>query len=239
MFRKILKPLVRSLPSALRRSVTACDTLANKLGHLKSCTRNECVDPAGNPTPWYTYPAIEYLSTIDFSESTAFEYGCGNSTLFWSRIAKRVIAVEDCAEWHEKIKSRMPNNVSLRLSPDRDDYIRSVLDPSFAGPAPLDIIIVDGKHRFDCALAATGRLAQNGLLILDNSDWYPNTCELLRGHGFIQIDMMGFGPINEYTWSTSLFLRPDFRPRKHRRHASIGGITKDAPDDKRTVTNVQ
>ncbi len=31
--------------------------------------------------PWYTYPAIEYLLSIDLSEMDVFEYGCGNSRL--------------------------------------------------------------------------------------------------------------------------------------------------------------
>ena len=34
-----------------------------------------CVDRDGNPLPWYTYPAIEYLSQFDYGEKTIFEDG--------------------------------------------------------------------------------------------------------------------------------------------------------------------
>ena len=40
-----------------------------------------CLDRNGNPIPWYTYPAIEYLSQFDYSRKTIFEFGCGNSSL--------------------------------------------------------------------------------------------------------------------------------------------------------------
>lgn len=43
-----------------------------------------CVDRDGNPLPWYTYPAIEYLSQFDYGEKTIFEFGCGYSSLFWA-----------------------------------------------------------------------------------------------------------------------------------------------------------
>lgn len=56
------------------------------------------------------------------------------------------------------------------------------------------------------APAAVAFLRPGGLMILDNSDWYPNTAAYLRERGLIQIDMHGFGPVNPYTWTTSLFL---------------------------------
>lgn len=36
---------------------------------------------AGEEVPWYTYPAIEYLSHLDLSGFRVFEYGSGNSTI--------------------------------------------------------------------------------------------------------------------------------------------------------------
>ena len=33
-----------------------------------------CVDKDGNPIPWYTYPAIEYLSQFDYSDKKIFEF---------------------------------------------------------------------------------------------------------------------------------------------------------------------
>ena len=47
------------------------------------------------------------------------------------------------------------------------------------------------------------------MLILDNSDWYPNSVAFLQENlRWIQIDFHGFGPIDNYTWTTSIFVNP-------------------------------
>ena len=47
------------------------------------------------------------------------------------------------------------------------------------------------------------------MLVLDNSDWYPNTVRFLQEKlGWMQIDFHGYGPINNYTWTTSIFVNP-------------------------------
>ena len=43
-----------------------------------------CMDRDGNPLPWYTYPAIEYLRQFDYKDKKVFEFGCGFSSLFWA-----------------------------------------------------------------------------------------------------------------------------------------------------------
>ncbi len=50
------------------------------------------------------------------------------------------------------------------------------------------------------------------MIILDNSDWYKNTAKLLRDKlDLIEVDFHGFGPINNYTWTTSIFFSRNFR----------------------------
>ena len=46
------------------------------------------------------------------------------------------------------------------------------------------------------------------MLIFDNSDWYPKTISKLddRLKHWVQVDFSGFGPINGYTWTTSIFI---------------------------------
>ena len=83
-------------------------------------------------------------------------------------------------------------------------FSRALFDRATAGD--LDVIIIDGEHRLECAKAARSRLRHDGLMILDNSDWFERTAEFLRGTDLIEVDMSGFGPINGYTWTTSFFL---------------------------------
>lgn len=64
-----------------------------------------------------------------------------------------------------------------------------------------------------CAVAIADKLKSGGLVILNNSDWYPNTAKVLRDHGLIQVDYPDFRPDHWYRCNTSLFLHPKFRPK--------------------------
>jgi len=222
------------LPHYLRRTFQSWKILAFGYGHLRTCRRWECRDANGNPLPWYTYPAIDYLRRLDTSGMRVFEYGCGFSTLFWAAKSKSVVSIEDNSEWFQKVKSSMPGNVSLHLIRDPDQYIHAINDKTVGTDELYDVIIIDAKHRNETARAAIARVSPGGLLILDNSDWYPETATLLSASGFTRIDMIGFGPINSYTWCTSLFLKPGFRPNIIEGKL-IGSIPCKAEDDQPRV----
>ena len=223
--------LRKLLPRADRGGLACLDILETQFGHARSRRERACVNADGAPIPWYTYPAIEYLQQLDFSRSAVFEYGCGNSTLFWGQRASRVVSVENDPEWHARVQSQISQApIDLRLVTERDPYVRCVHD---AGP-PFDVIVVDGRHRFACAREAVAALRQGGFILLDNSDWYPRTAEMLRAADLVEVDLSGFGPINDYTWTTSLFLHRAFspRPRTDRQPTpSIGASVQSADDD--------
>jgi hypothetical protein len=71
------KPLERVLPrpasSLVRSVVTAVITpvdFAFRSGHARSSFANRAVTAGGQPLPWYTYPAIDFLQARDFSDRT-------------------------------------------------------------------------------------------------------------------------------------------------------------------------
>ncbi len=67
---------------------------------------------------------------------------------------------------------------------------------------------------------------------MDNTDWYPNTGRDLRAAGFWQVDFSGFGPVNDFTWTTSVFLGPGRRLQDQFPAARpVGGIVQVAKDD--------
>jgi len=91
----------------------------------------------------------------------------------------------------------------------------------------FDIIVIDGNHRFSCAKKAIQKLSEGGMIVLDNSDWYPKTSEFLRNQDLIEIDFHGLAPINNYTWTTSIFLKRNysFSPLTDRQPMTpIGGL---------------
>lgn len=172
-----------------------------------------CVDRDGRPIPWYTYPAIEYLSQFDYGRKKIFEFGCGYSSLFWADRAERVISIEDNPKWFAKWQEEFKrNNLDIRWRDEGEIYEKAI----FEDDCFYDVIVVDGKRRAECAAAAVQKLAPGGLIILDDSDRintsqeYVRAAEALKAADLIQVDFYGFCPMNCYTKTTSLFLSRDF-----------------------------
>jgi hypothetical protein len=187
-------------------------------GFLQSVATERPMDANGAPYPWYTYPAIDYLRQLDFSDKTVFEYGCGQSTLFWAARAAGVVSVEHDAEWYERVRGQVPGNCTLLHVAQFDDYAAAIQ----RFDQPFDVIVIDGvvtgNTRLKCARAAVPQLRPGGLIILDNSDWLPESARHLRQAGLLEVDMTGFAPGNDYTCTTSFFFDRAFAvtPREDR-----------------------
>ncbi len=172
-----------------------------------------CVDRDGNPIPWYTYPAIEYLSQFDYAEKTIFEFGCGYSSLFWARRAKRVVSIEDNPKWFDKWRGEFNEpNLEVKWRDEGEGYYNAIFEEG----QKYDVIVVDGKRRADCARCAVQAMTDDGMIILDDSDRintsqeYKDAVAALRAANLLQVDFYGFCPMNNYTKTTSLFLSRKF-----------------------------
>lgn len=191
-------------------------------GHAETRHRQEPVWTDGSPIPWMSYPAIAYLEQLDFSDRQVFEYGAGNSTRFWAARARVVISVEHDPAWRAQVASDLPSNAELLEREGGEAYAQSVVHRS-----PHDVIIVDGRWRYDCSMACPPHLAPGGMIILDNAERFPAITRHFRALGFLQIDMIGHGPQNLYHWATSVFLSrdADFRPRRPIQPRMLPGMT--------------
>jgi hypothetical protein len=187
----------------VKKQIRNFRSLASNYGQWRSIRDWSSVDKDGNPIPWYTYPATEYLSHLDFSKLSIFEYGSGNSTLWWAKRSKSVTAVEDDEFWYTKVRSNLGiDSIEYLLEIEKDRYISS-------SAKDADIFIIDGKHRRECAEHVASCEREGVMIILDNSDWYPKTTNYIRNTlSWMQIDFHGFEPINNYTWTTSIFVNP-------------------------------
>ena len=103
----------------------AVEMLQKEFALERSVDEKVCIDKNGNPIPWYTYPAIEYLSQFDFSDKTVFEFGCAYSSVFWAERAKKVISVEDNPIWYARWKSEFKNSKSALVSSNLSAQERS------------------------------------------------------------------------------------------------------------------
>jgi hypothetical protein len=208
----ITKIFGKLIPAKIKKELINFRILASEYGQYKTIKTWDCVDKHQNKIPWYTYPAIEYLNNLDFSNKVIFEYGSGNSSSYWSKKSKLVISVEHDKEWYKKVKSTLNNNQQLLLSKDNTEYENSILNKS----QKFDVIIIDGIRRPECSkviVSALNKDSEEGfMVILDNSDWYQETSKFLREElNLIEVDFHGFGPINNYTWTTSIFLSRNFK----------------------------
>jgi hypothetical protein len=201
-------------------------TFEGQFGHMLSRRTRLPVTTDGEPLPWYTYPAIEYLKQLDFRAKDVFEFGAGNSSRFWAQRARSVTSVEINSEWHATVEKHKLKNQVVMLEENERAYSLAITRCA----SNFDVIIIDGAQRLECAKNALPHLRPGGMVILDNSDWHPKTAALLRDADLIEIDFIGFGPVNNYTWATSLFLHRAARivPRSARLpEYGIGSLTQD------------
>ena len=199
------------------------DLLEVQYGHAKSHRLWQSINANNEPIPWMTYPAVEYLNQLDFRDKRIFEYGSGNSSLYWRERAQHVTSIENNLEWYNHLKLLVKSNHKLVFASDTERYVQSIAKENRL----FDVIVIDGIERLACAKIAVDFLALNGMIIFDNSDWYPTTCAFLRTLDLIQIDFHGFSPINQYILTTSLFLRRqfDFKPLQDSQpYHAIGSI---------------
>lgn len=86
--------------------------LRNK-GWQKSLSVGGSVARDATPIPWITYPATMMLQRIAAPDHKVLEYGCGNSSLWWSRRVQSIVAVEHDKAWAEKVSAAAPENLAI------------------------------------------------------------------------------------------------------------------------------
>ncbi len=121
--RRLLGSLMHRLFPAFARGRANARILAYGHGQARSIRARRPVDAAGNPLPWYTYPAIEYLSQFDWRGASVFEFGTGYSSRFWAARAARVEAVENDPHWHAELSAHPMPGLTIHLRTEKDAYL--------------------------------------------------------------------------------------------------------------------
>jgi len=178
-------------------------------GWFRSRREQRCVDLAGNPIPWLTYPAIEFLARRVRPDLTVFEYGSGASTLWWASRVARVVAVEHDAGWARDLSGRLPANASVHHVPleGGEGYARAAAAQGML----FDVVVIDGRDRVRCVPAAIEALRPAGVIVFDNTDrpQYAEGDRLLAAAGFRRIDFVGMAPMSDQKTQTSIYYRSD------------------------------
>lgn len=179
----------------------------HETGWMRSAVERVPVDHDGNPIPWLAYPAIEFLQARIDPGWRVFEFGSGNSTLWWAERVAEVVAVEHYEPWFERMAPRVPGNVRLQLRSHHP--VGLYADSPVTSGGRFHVLVIDGRERVACARSAPPALRPDGVIVFDNTDRdrYRPGLEAMAQAGFRRIDFRGLGPVNAGSGVTSVLYR--------------------------------
>lgn len=175
-------------------------------GWYKSFIYKRPIDKNGQPIPWLNYAFLDFIQPRLKKTFVMFEYGSGNSTLWFSQYIQHIDSVEHDKDWYHQILSKLPLNSTLYFkSLETDDYEKCILFTAHY----YDMVLIDGRKRLECAQASVQKLKKDGVIILDNSEHYPKIFDFLKSQGFKEITFSGLAPIVPLKTNTSIFYRTE------------------------------
>jgi hypothetical protein len=150
---------------------------------------------------WMGEEEIELIERHLKPDFSMLEYGCGGSTLHFSRLVKNYYSIESNNEWADKILNQSPENVNMVLSlpeatedvikiceremKEREDYSWDTLfNTSFYRifkeyinshehfNSRFDAVLIDGRARQHCARAVHGVIDENAVVFVH--DFFSN-----------------------------------------------------------------
>ena len=172
-------------------------------GWYLSYKSGSSVDKDNNPIPWMTYSFIDFIKERLNKELKIFEFGSGNSTIFFAGKIKKITAVEHNMKWYEEVKNKVPKNAEIKLITLADYENSIIIDEQF------DIIIVDGERRNECIRNSIKALNKSGIIILDDSERedYKSGVKYLLDQGYKVINFWGVAPGTFFNKCTSIFYK--------------------------------
>ncbi|MCB0977865.1 MAG: class I SAM-dependent methyltransferase [Acidimicrobiales bacterium] len=195
---------------------------------LTSLTRvHDSLAIAELDVPWWTYKAIDEVDTWLARRPhpiRVFEWGSGASTIWLAARADEITSVEHHPDFAAIIGPRLAEhlNVTFRHVPamastapaigsrkpgseglDFTDYVHAIdaLEGAF------DLIVIDGRAREACLTVAERRLAEDGLIVFDNSH-RKRYREAIASSGLTERAFGGLTPTLPYPDRTSLLTHP-------------------------------
>jgi len=186
---------------------SACNGYLFEIGWVNSFNNTTSINKNGEPLPWATYPFIDFIDKRLSSNMNIFEYGSGNSTIYYAKKVKNLITVEHDKEWHDKLICSIPVNITLlyRQLEYKEKYVNSLIDIE----KKYHLIIIDGRYRVDCIKQSIHSLTEDGVIILDDSEreQYKDGYEFLLINNFMVLDFWGISPGLFYKKCTSIFYK--------------------------------
>jgi hypothetical protein len=170
--------------------------------------------------PWWPFAAINGVSAALPPDPVVFEFGGGGSTLWLADLGAQVTVAEHDREWFEVLRQQLGDTAETLLSePATHGTIGSVKTPGkffddYVGliaaqpDERFDLVIVDGRARVECGLAAMPKIRPGGILLLDDSHRprYEPLWQALSG--WVRTDYRGLKIGSNKVAQTSTWVKP-------------------------------
>lgn len=176
----------------------------DQIGWIRTRVDRAARDTAGNPIPWFTYPAIAFLSARVRPQWKVLEFGAGMGTIWWSSRVAEAKAIEHDESWANLVARQCTARLDHVTNSSPEEYI----SPAF-GAGPYDVVIVDGIFRRECLGAALDLVTDAGVIILDDAqrpEYQPSILNV-RSKGFRSIEFHGPQPVSKHLGCTEIFYR--------------------------------
>lgn len=200
---------------------TSKDSYLVDQGWFLSARKRKSVGAEGKPLPWLTYPLINFIEPKLSKKFSMFEYGSGNSTMWFADHVGFIQSVDHDELWYRQVLTKLPSNATLMLEKIDGDQSYSAAtflscdsennySSSVSRTGKLyDIILVDGVYRSNSVVHSVKCLTKEGIIIVDNVDYVESlqATDYLKNAGFRRIDFWGMCPIVHHGSCTAVFYR--------------------------------
>lgn len=194
------------LRTLMARYEIATSGYFNAIGWFNTRATGQAKDVVNQPIPWFTYPAIAFLSERVNPEWRVLEFGAGIGTQWWAKRVGCHTAIEHDPAWARRVAKGSAANVLTTSGESAEQYLAPTL-----GLALFDVVIVDGIFRNECLGAAPGLLSESGIILLDDAQRaeYRPAIDSLLAMGFRWLPFHGPQPISKHIGCTAALYRPD------------------------------
>jgi len=161
--------------------------------------------PIDMELPWISLGAIKFLKKYLRNDMVIFEWGCGGSTLFFSKLVAKIVSFESHLKWLELVKTELERknitNVDLKYREGNFDSKNMFIESDFFKYFPeefFDLILVDGYEkqvhvRPECFYLSEKHIKEGGVIVLDDSWRYPEIRENNKARAFEIFKSIGPG----------------------------------------------
>lgn len=114
--------------------------------------------------PWLTPASIVFLESLLRPTWHVLEFGAGGSTVWLSERVERLVSIDHSAPWLERVQAAATAAFMHCMERPYANACTMFEDGT------IDLVLVDGRDRVQCCIAAERIIKPGGWLVLDNAE---------------------------------------------------------------------